>query len=232
MRWSDANFLSRSVITTHEHMAELYEASRVEKIGRIARRFSTAVRVGDEVEFGLMGDPEFPADYRSNRPGGKVIKVKNAGTDSASIRVRLTTGKSVDVMPHTVDPRRCWEFTDEHFPKVLARTQANSSGGSSAAPKYGRGATVPRDSYEALLAKVDALSSRLDEEMRESRNFNGAMVASFNEMAGEVSKVNPEAPFCKTFNSEYRGMMDKKPKAQHMASPFDSDFESDSDADY
>lgn len=208
-------------------MTELYDSDRVSRIGNIARRFSTAVRVGDEVAFGLVGDPSFPEDFKASRPMGRVTRVKGVGTDSASIRVRLKTGSVVDIMPHTIDPRRVWEFTDEHFPKVLARTRGGGAPAASTGKEYRNSA--PAGSYEALVAKVDALTVRLDEEIRENRNFSGALVASFNEMAGEVSKVSPDSPFCKTFTNEYKGMMraSTEPKT---SSPFESDF-SDSDVE-
>lgn len=207
-------------------MAELYDTDRVTRIGKIARRFATACRVGDEIEFGLKGDPAFPPEYESSRPTGKIIRVKNEGTDNASIRVRLTSGKVVDVMPHTVDPKRVWEFTDDTFPKVLARhTRAPAS---EPAPAY-RNSAEP-GSYEALLQKVEALQARLDDEIRENRSFNGALVSSLNEMAGEVSKVNPNSAFCQTFTSEYSDMMRGRALPPPEASPFDSDF-TDSDVD-
>lgn len=204
-------------------MSEVFDTDRVSRIGKIARRFATACRVGDEIEFGLKGDPLFPPEYASSRPTGKIIKVKNEGTDSASLRVRLTTGRIVDVMPNTVDPKRVWEFTDDAFAKVLARNRSAEQ------PPTEYRNSAATGSYEALLQKVEALQVRLDDEIRENRSFNGALVSSLNEMAGEVSKVNPNSTFCKTFTSEYSGMMRGR-DAPATSSPFDSDF-TDSDVD-
>jgi hypothetical protein len=220
-------------------MSELYNEDRVRRLARIQRSFSSCVRVGDEVEFGLAGDPLFPQEYRNSRPKGKVIRVKGVGTDGASIRVKLVSGSVVDVMPYSLDPRRVWEFSDEFFPQVLKRntkspetTTSRSQNDARQAHEMDYGSMVPKSDYDALLKKVDMLSSRLDKEMTENKNFNGAIVASFSEMAKEVRKVakDDETPFCDTFTNEYRTMIESGsiPKKN---SPFDSDF-SDSDDNY
>ena len=206
-------------------MSELYSQDRVKRLSCIQRSFCTAVRVGDLVEFGLKGDPHFPDEYLVNRPTGKVIRVKRVGTDGASIRVKLTTGSVVDVMPYSLDPRRVWEFTDVHFPEVVKRTQP-AEDDSSDAPRVNDdhipADMVRRSDYDNLLAKVDAISSRLEKESIENRNFNGAMVASFAEIAN-----GSNTPFCKSFTEEYKTMIEEGP-LHKTASPFDSDF-SDSD---
>lgn len=220
-------------------MSELYSEDRVRRLARIQRSFSSCVRVGDEVEFGLAGDPLFPQEYRSNRPKGKVIRVKGVGTDGASIRVKLTSGSVVDVMPYSLDPRRVWEFTDEFFPEVVKRnhkapeTTSETPGGPPAVLEKDYGNMVPKSEYEALLQKVDMLSSRLDKEVQENKNFNGAIVASFSEMANEVRKVSKDdtTPFCDTFSKEYRTMVESGGAPKATNSPFDSDF-SDSDDNY
>lgn len=220
-------------------MADLYEEDRVRRLARIQRSFSSCVRVGDEVEFGLAGDPLFPEEYRSSRPQGKVIRVKGVGTDGASIRVKLASGSVVDVMPYSLDPRRVWEFTDEFFPRVVKRNQSSPEATTTtslkdapAVPESSYGNMVPKSDYEALLQKVDMLSSRLDKEVAESKNFNGAIVASFSEMANEVRKVSTDdTPFCNTFSKEYRSMVESGGGPKATNSPFDSDF-SDSDDNY
>ena len=212
-------------------MSELYEQDRVQRLSRIQRSFSSAVRTGDQIEFGLRGDPLFPPDYKSSRPQGRVMRVKGVGTDGASIRVRLTNGSVVDVMPYTLDPRRVWEFTDDHFQKVVERNNVASLGTEREDPSYGNAKTVPKSEYDALLQKVELLSTRLDKEVRETKNFNGALVASFSEMADEVRKVSKEdTPFCNKFSTEYRSMVEAG-DIKDVKSPFDSDFGSSSDED-
>lgn len=210
-------------------MSSLYDAERVKRLARIQRSFSSAVRVGDEVAFGLKGDPEFPPEYRSNRPIGKVVRVKGVGTDAAAIRVKLNSGSTVNVMPYSLDPRNVWEFTDEHWPKVKRRFEPDEPETSAVtqSPSYGN-STVPKSEYDALLAKVEMLSSRFDREMAEAKDFNGALVASFSEMADEVRKVsNDDASFCRTFAREYKTMVNQQSPAQ--PSPYDSDAFSDSE---
>lgn len=212
-------------------MAQLYESDRVDRLARIQRSFSSAVRVGDHVVFGLKGDPAFPPEYRSNRPKGKVVRVKGVGTDGASLRVRLDSGSLVDVMPYSLDPRRVWEFSDESFEKVVQRNQPQQESvpvQSHQYPDYG--GMVPKSEYDKLLAKVDIISSRLEKEVANNKDFNGAIVASFSEMADEVRRVSTKStPFCDTFSTEYRNMVDSRGTAKHTRSPFDSDFNSDSD---
>ena len=219
-------------------MSELYKEDRVRRLARIQRSFSSCVRVGDEVEFGLAGDPLFPQEYRNSRPKGKVIRVKGVGTDGASIRVKLTSGSVVDVMPYSLDPRRVWEFSDEFFPEVVKRNQKAPetmseipSGPPVAETGYGN--MVPKSEYESLLQKVNMLSTRLEKEVQENKNFNGAIVASFSEMANEVRKVAKDdtTPFCDTFSKEYRTMVESGGAPEAKNSPFDSDF-SDSDDNY
>ena len=216
-------------------MSELYDEDRVRRLARIQRSFSSCVRVGDEIAFGLVGDPLFPKEYRSNRPKGKVIRVKSVGTDGASIRVKLSSGSVVDVMPYNLDPRRLWEFTDDFFPAVVKRNQKSidvTSKMPNNAAELAYGSMVPKSDYDALLQKVNMLSCRLDKELQESKDFNGAIVASFSEMANEVRKVsNDEASFCNTFSKEYNNMIASGGGPKQAPSPFDSDF-SDSDDGY
>jgi hypothetical protein len=210
-------------------MADIYESDRVGRIGRIQRAFNTAVRVGDVVEFGINGDPQYPPTYRNARPTGKVIKVKGVNTDGATIRVKLDTGGTTEVHPYSLDPRKCWEF--KNFDQVLQRTRA--ANGITDAPEYGRASsdTVPRSEYDKLVQRVELLSQKLDTEAAATRDFSGAMVASFSEMANEVQNNfrsnSKETPFCDTFTKEYRSMV-KTGKAP-QTSAFDSDF---SDTDY
>tara|TARA_B100000683_G_scaffold277662_1_gene337782 strand:+ start:2292 stop:2933 length:642 start_codon:yes stop_codon:yes gene_type:complete len=204
-----------------------YDSDRVQRIGKIATKFASAVQVGDRIEFGMVGDPQYPAEYRSNRPCGVVTRVKNAGTDGASIRVRLDSGRIADIMPHTIDPRRVWEFSEEDFPKVRARERAKAGLDDTPPPTF-RAQRVEPGSYEALLAKVDALATKLDEEIRDNRQFSGALVASLNEISGEVYRSNPDSQFCKNFNDSYQTNIHDRPPSKAAPSPFDSDFD-DSD---
>jgi len=210
----------------------------VNRLARIQRSFSSVVRVGDEVEFGLAGDPLFPEEYRSSRPRGKVIRVKGVGTDGASVRVKLASGSVVDVMPYSLDPRRVWEFTDEFFPQVLKRNETSSLEATTSTyknasvPESSYGNMVPKSEYEALLQKVDMLSSRLDKEVQDNKNFSGAIVASFSEMANEVrTSSTKDMPFCNTFSKQYRDMVESGGVPKERNSPFESDF-SDSDDNY
>lgn len=210
-------------------MATYYDGDRVSKIREIMPRFNAHARVGDRIDFGLRGDPFWPGDFDSARPSGTITKVKNVGTENATIRVRTDLGGVVDIPAHNIDPRRVWEYDDQTFQRVLSRTTPVEPVGPTSV-SY-RSSSARNDGLDDLRHKVEQLADRFDREYRDSRSFNGALIASFNELAGEVQKTGETAtPFASTFTKEYRSMMDTGavPKKQPV---FDSDF-SDSDDDF
>ena len=210
-------------------MAGYYDESRVAKLKEIIPRFVSHARVGDNIEFGLRGDPYWPAEFDSTRPKGQIVRVKGVGTDHATIRVKTDKGAMVDIPAHNIDPRRVWEFDTPTFNRVLQRTQPVSENASNAGGSNYRGSSI-NDGFADLRAKVDQLANRLDQEMKDNRSFNGALISSFNELAGEVSRSSPgDTPFSNTFTNEYRAMMDNgNVTAKGAPSPFESDF-TDSD---
>lgn len=209
-------------------MAKYYDPDRVERIKEIMPRFVAHARPRDRILMGLRGDSLWPAEYDSHRPSAEIIKVKNVGSEDATLRVRTDKGAVLDIPAANIHPKRVWEFSDDSFEKVLARTKPMASTG--AAASY-RGSSVD-DGFNDLRSKVEQLSSRLDQEMRDARSFNGALIQSFSELCGEMSRGSSDKmPFASTFSNEYRSMIkdggglpDKGP------SPFDSDF-SDSDVE-
>lgn len=215
--------------STPTHKIDPYHADRVQKLAHIQRTFSCVVRVGDVIEFGMRGDPLFPAEYHEKRPTGKVLRVKGVGTDGASIRVKLLNGVLVDVMPYNLDPRRVWEFTDEHYPTVLRRNQALRTDVAAEAVNSSAKNVVDRSEYETLVAKVAELATMLDHERDRTQSCTTAMLHTISNVAGEVSKQSgTQAPFCDEVSRAYQQKTANL--APGMPSPFDSDF-SDSDAD-
>lgn len=219
-------------------MSRYYETDRISRLKHICPTFNKHVREGDDIAFGIKGDDSFPSDYENNRPYGRVVKVKNVGTENAAIRVRMNdTGRTVDIAPHNVDPRRVWEWTDASFEKVLERSRPAAVGPTAeidAAPF--RGATQARDDVAELMelrAKVDALSARIDEDSKQTEKFNGALISSFSELASEVSNAIPgtgSTPFSDILSKEYRGMMKNGGQLpRRPPSPFESDFSDSSE---
>ena len=215
-------------------MATLYDSDRVRRLANVQRTFTTAVRVGDSLAFGIRGDPSFPPEYMEDRPTGVVKRVKNVGTCGASIRVKLDkSGKSIDVLPYQLDPRRIWEFTEECFPNVVKRSQPDAYDSSEPVDShtYGRqSSNVPYSEYQALLQKVEILQSRLEKSEEDNASFNGAMVASITEMADEVrnGRDPKSAPFCHKFTETYKSYLHSEPSGPREA-VFASDFDSASD---
>lgn len=215
-------------------MSDIYDAERLQKISEIMPRFRSHAAVGDSIAFGLEGDPLYPyAD--GNRPTGTIVKVKSTSgqEDAATLRVKMSNGKNVDILPHSVDASRgVWEYTEKSFEDVLKRSiQQNMP--SDNTPEY-RGSTHDEDSFASLRSQLAKMKSAHEEEMLETRKFNNTLVATLNEMATELTQISPdENGFCKVFTDEYTNMIGDTtaPAYRSSSSPFESDF-SDSGSDY
>ena len=212
-------------------MSQLYDPDRLSKIGEIMPRFNQHVQEGDEIYLGLEGDPAFPSEFKENRPKGVVTKVKHSDDsgESTTIRVKMENGQSVDIAPHSIDPQRVWEFTDESFQEVLKRSIAESEPEVAAPePEYRGG----NDDIGALRAEISKMKAAYEQEFAETRNFNNTLIATLNEMASDVCAVSGEkAGFCSVFKNEYSKMMTND-GPEDKASPFDSDFSESSDDEF
>lgn len=214
--------------------SSIYDTDRLTKIAEIMPRFSEHAEVGDEIMFGLEGDPAFPKDFENARPTGSIIRTKNTEHGKA-FKVKMSTGKVVSVAPNSFDPQHVWEFTDESFQKVLERSMKNSEveeaeeAEAEPVPSY-RGSNDSE--IEELRREVQEMRRSFDDEIAESRAFNNTLIATMNEMANDICKSNADAEFCKVFTSEYRSMIgsENEKGTSESPSPFDSDF-SDSDSD-
>ena len=216
---------------------DMYNPERIQKISEIIPRFNAHVQPNDEIMFGLEGDPMFPKSFVANRPTGVVQKVKNSGgsAENATIRVKMNNGQIKDIPYGSVNPETLWEFTDETFQKVLKRSIDRNMPEDNT-PEY-RGAT-DLDSVESLRAELTALKGSMDAERAETQNFNNALIATINEMAGDFCNLKKASmgdggddTFCGVFNKEYSKMMSNNdaPNPEYQ-SAFDSDFSS-SDVD-
>tara|TARA_B100000787_G_scaffold165359_1_gene149143 strand:- start:21 stop:650 length:630 start_codon:yes stop_codon:yes gene_type:complete len=205
-------------------MTQLYDAERLQKIGEIMPRFCQHVQEGDEIAFGLEGDPLFPAEYKEERPVGIVTKVKSAG-DAATLRVQMKNGSVIDIPPHSVDPQRVWEFTDDTFQQVLKRSIEKNM--PSEDPDY-RGVESDANDIQNLREELRNMKESFAHEIQESKNFNNTLIATLHEITTDVCRNNPNesSGFCSVFSEEYKKMMNSEYKG---SSPFESDF-SDSDS--
>lgn len=201
----------------------IYNEQRIARLAEICPVFTSNAQVGDTIEFGLKGDEFFPSEYETNRPTGKIIKIKNQGTPDATIRVRTTDGKTTDVAAHTVSPYKVWEYDDATYRNKLEQKKYRSSSSSSS-----KGALSEVD---VLKQKVEELQSRLESTVTQERDFKKAIMASMNELASEMGGGDEEGKsFSSVFQREYRNAtMKKKVKKQIV---FDSDMSDMSDGEY
>lgn len=199
-------------------MASIYDPERVSRLSQISTKFHAHAAVGDTVLLGIEGDKQMPAKYRSSgRPKGTITRIKNEGSENATIRVQLDGGRSVDLQPYSIDAARVWEFTDDSWKKVLARSSPETA-------YRGSGAKGPEDVVH-LRQQLTDMTQRFDREMAEAKSFNNALVESIAQITGEIQQSNPGAKFSRVFQEEYRGM-----SRNRGANPFDSDMD-DSDVE-
>ena len=201
-------------------MTHVYDPKRVARLAQISTKFHSHAAVGDEVHLGIEGDDQMPASYRGARPTGTIVKIKNEGSESSTLRVQMKNGRTVDLHPFTVAGDRVWEFTDKSWEKVLARNQPEAP--STKDTEY-RGSSK-MDEVALMRKEMQNMSQRFDREMAETKHFNNALVESIAAITGEIEAVNPSAKFSKCFRQEYKGMKHSK-----EPSPFLSDMESDDD---
>lgn len=206
-------------------MAELYDETRVKKLKAVMCKFNKIARVGDGILFGIMGDNQWPKSYSEYRPSGTIIKIKNEGTESATLRIKTDKGKIIDLSPHNLDAQKVWEFDPPTFANILERIKPVSK---KEVQTYRNSSQGLGEEYEELRTKIDSLAQKLEREISDNKEFNGAIISSLSELANEVSKGNPEAEFAKTFNEEYRNMHSKEDKPSNF---FDSDLSDFSDED-
>ena len=198
---------------------QAYAPDRVSRLAEISTKFTSVARVGDEIHLGIEGDSEMPARYRgAGRPTGVITKIKNEGTDHATLRVRLRSGSTVDLHPYSIDGSRVWEYTPKAWENVLARNGLAPDG-----PSSYRGSATNGELL-AMRKEMADMSSKFNREMAEAKEFNSALVESIAAMTGEIVQANPDAKYSAVFQREYKGQ--SRQMAQE-ASLFDSDFEGD-----
>jgi len=187
--------------------SEMYNAERIQKISEIMPRFNAHVQPGDNVLFGLQGDPCFPASFSHHRPSGVVQRVKSSGgsNENATIRVKMDNGQIKDIPFGSVNPEQVWEFSDLTFQKVLKRSiDANMPDD----PLQYRGTAGDTAAIEQLRMEMQEMKDNMMAEREQSQNFNNALIATISEVATDVSSQCTDG-FCHVFKTEYAKMMTK-----------------------
>lgn len=211
-------------------MAEYYDPKRVDILRQIMPVFLSHARKNDEILFGLTGDPYYPQEFDHHRPTGKIIRIKNEGTENATIRVRVDNGAVCDLAAGNIAPDRLWEYTPASWNNVLSRLSEETEKEAKPPPIP----TLPPSSdgsFEDIRQRLDQLATRVEKELAKNGEFNSAMVHSFGQLASEVARTSDRADFAKDFKKQYTGMIKANPatKPKRQARAFDSDFDGSSE---
>lgn len=199
-----------------------YDKDRVEKISQIMPQFAKVAQPGDKVLMGLEGDPLYPKKYNMNRPEATIEHIDYRDND-ALVTLKMSDGSLEKVSSMTLAADQVWEFTDDSFRNVMDRQKKQNS----PEPEY-RGSQDDEismlkkeiaelksnvlyrgsnDLVSDLQSEVDSLKKLMSEEKETNRNFHNTMIASLNEMANDICKLDSNADFCKVLNTEYTKLM-------------------------
>lgn len=187
-----------------------YDSDRVNKISQIMPQFSKVAKPGDTVLMGLEGDPLFPYQD-AKRPKAEILSIKERDNDYM-VNLALEDGTTKEVSSMTLAADQVWEFDDSTFKNVLNREQkayesrAEDNIEVPTSTDY-RGFSEIQD----LKSQVANLTQMLEDERQTAKNFHNTMIASLNEMAGDICKLDTSgnAEFCKVLNSEYSKLMNR-----------------------
>lgn len=199
-----------------------YDKDRVEKISQIMPQFAKVAQPGDKVLMGLEGDPLYPKKYSTSRPEATIEQIDYRDND-ALVTLKMSDGNVEKFSSMTLAADQVWEFTDESFRNVMDRQKQQNS----PEPEY-RGSqddeismlkkeiaelksyVVYRGSNDLvsnLQSEIDSLKKLMSDEKETNRNFHNTMIASMNEMANDICKLDSNADFCKVLNTEYTKLM-------------------------
>lgn len=176
-------------------------------------QFSKVAAEGDTVLMGLEGDPLFPFKSGRERPSAVITKVTHRDNDSI-VTLRMKDGSTQNVNSMTLAADQIWEFDDKSFQTVLERQKAEVTARSESkveeVPEY-RG--IDDSVVNSLKQEIDSLKQELAAERENSKNFHNTMIASMNEMASDICKLDTSGKhtdFCKTLTGEYTKLMESR----------------------
>lgn len=181
-----------------------YNQDRVNKISQIMPQFSKVAKAGDTVLMGLEGDPLFPSKYGNSRPSATITRVEERENESF-VHMQLSNGETKQVSSLSLSPEDVWEFDDHSFKNVLERQAGTSKDN----VNY-RGTSSSE--MVQLREEVNSLKELLDEERYSVKQFQNTVIASMNEMAADICKLDTSGKnteFCRTLSSEYTKMVNR-----------------------
>lgn len=189
-----------------------YDKERVNKISQIMPQFSKVAQVGDTVLMGLEGDPLFPASFKTNRPSATITNIVERENDYMISLKNKKDGSVQKVSSLSIAGDQVWEFDDKSFKNVLERQKAtHEARAEPSIPEY-RGA----EDVKQLKSEIALLRNELKAERENTRNFHNTMIASMNEMAGDICKLDTSGKhteFCRVLNKEYSNLMASRAEA-------------------
>ena len=187
-------------------MASGYDMDRVNKISQIMPQFAKVAQPGDTVLMGLQGDPSYP--FGAERPTAKITSLTDRNDDTL-VGLEFADGSRAEYSTLSLAGDQVWEFDDASFQQVLNRQAANvAEARAESEPEY-RG-TEDMNLVEQLMMEVQGLKQELHAERENNKNFHNTMIASMNELANDILKVDSDsnrAEFCRVLTDEYSKLM-------------------------
>ena len=186
-----------------------YDSERVNKISQIMPQFAKVAQPGDTVLMGLEGDPLFP--FKEDRPSAEIMSIDNRQND-AIVSLKMNDGSIQQFSTMTLAADQVWEFDDNSFRNVMDRQQKMNAPAEEQ-PEY-RG---KEDEISLLRAEVSELKDMLQFERQNQRNFHNTMIASMNEMAADICKLDSKGEnteFCRVLNSEYTKLIESRAESE------------------
>ncbi len=210
-------------------MSQGYLSERIEKISQIMPSFAQVAQPGDKVLLGLEGDPCFPQEFNTNRPECTITSIQQRKDDHL-LNLSLPDGTTKEVSSLTLAADQVWEFTDATFANVLEREKNINRAESSFQPLY-RGTN---NEISDLRSQIQELKTMIEEDRNNTKHFHNTMVASVNEVAADVCKLDSSdsCEFCKTLTTEYNSLMSRaEGNIEYRGVDSDSEESTDDDDD-
>lgn len=190
---------------------KLYDPERLQKIGEILPGLCKYAEPGDEINLGLVGDPQFPDVYRGNRPSGVIDSIEKH--NDATIINATIDGKQMSLSSTTIGAYDTWEFTKKGFDQVLKREEEKAA----RSERFEEHDVEFRGNND-LLDRIDMLEQKIKELELTQQTFRSTVVSTIKEVAEDVNNVSLnqglETKFCGTLVGKYNDKMNIKHRGE------------------